>query len=97
MLKLGDRPMPNRTFVSTKIYLGGKNALVRLYEHPPSHRTILNLDFLLERVKNVEPHFYEPHDPRWHPAYRGGRADEKPLKQEPEKATQSTSTSPKED
>ncbi|KAF8862852.1 hypothetical protein BDZ45DRAFT_159488 [Acephala macrosclerotiorum] len=86
--------MPCITFVSTKVYFVGLEGLVRFRGASPNFRKISNLDLLLDRIEDTEPHFYEPHDPRWHPAYRGGRVGQNPLKLEAEEATRPTSTSP---
>ncbi len=63
------------TYVSTKVYFVDKWALVKLWNHAPRDRRVSNMDTLVERIKDTEEHFYTPDDPRWHPAYRGGRVD----------------------
>ncbi|KAE8452435.1 hypothetical protein EG329_000337 [Mollisiaceae sp. DMI_Dod_QoI] len=82
--------MPAITYVGTKVYFVGRQALVRLWGEAPQDRRISNMNTLLHRIKDTEDHFYTPDDPRWHPAYRGGRADQKPVQVEIVKESQTS-------
>ena len=67
-----NRRMFKTTYAGTESYLFEPKGLIQLWNRDFDDWAISNLDILIDRMKNVRS-FYNAGDPRWHPAYAGGR------------------------